>query len=50
MGDKHETHCKLIGHKTFLRTHAMRKTQQQKLLLSLSLGVLSLKLFERVRG
>ena len=49
-GDKHETHCKLIGHKTFLKTHWMRKTQQQKLLLSLSLEVLSLKPFERVGG
>lgn len=49
-GNRRGTHCKLIGHKTFLRTHKMRKTQQQKLLLSLSLEVLSLKLFERVRG
>lgn len=41
--DRRGTHCKLIGHKTFSRTHKMRKTQQQKLLLSLSLEVLSLK-------
>lgn len=48
--DNHGIHCKLIGHKTFLRTHAMKKTQQQKLSLSLSLEVLSLKLFKRVWG
>lgn len=48
--DNHGIHCKLIGHKTFLRTHAMKKTQQQKLSLSLSLEVLSLKLLKRVWG
>lgn len=31
------THYKLIGHKTFLRTRKMRKTQQQKKLLCLCL-------------